>query len=229
MILLIAEPGDMAALWLHAWLAKHGTAAVRIVTPAQLGYASSVAHYLGSPRDGIAFDLGPAGRLCSQDISGVVNRVMIAPQAHIERAPEADRLYASGELHAFMLGWLASLPCPMLNAPSPELLSGPHHSELATLHFAAIAGFECDADPPSAPQPATTHFILDGQVIGPLLNSAARDSMILFARAWNARLVQIETRPGAGGRRHFLSATSMADFPRGGALLARAILKALCP
>ena len=235
MILIIAEPFDMAALWLHSRIAQEGDISVRVITPAQLSYALSIEQHLGSPHDDIIFRLATNETIRMCDVAAVINRFVTVPQAHIEQAPEADRSYATSEIHAFMLGWLGALPCPIFNPPSPESLSGPWHPDIAALNFAVMSGFACepvtlgisDSPPPFTGDPASvnTHFVLDGLVIGALLDTSARDAMIQFARLWGARLVQVDTCM-RDGRRHFVCATSMADYPRGGALLVRAILKA---
>ena len=76
-------------------------------------------------------------------VQGMINRIRAVPTAHLHAADAAERDYAASELHAFLLGWLASFDCPMLNPPAPELLAGPSHSRLSALHFAAIAGLGC--------------------------------------------------------------------------------------
>ena len=38
---------------------------------------------------------------------------------------EQDRTYAAAEIQAFLLAWLSSLECPVLNRPSPSNLGGP--------------------------------------------------------------------------------------------------------
>lgn len=235
MILIVAEPFDTAALWLRAAMAGATRMRVRAVTPSQLAYAPSAIHRLSTTDADIAFTLGDGTSLRGADLSGCINRMTAIPQAHLARAAAADRNYALGELHAFTLGWLATLPCPLLNPPAPESLAGPFHSEMAARHFAVHAGLACapaaiapgDAlDPPPRRPGTDMHFVIDGQAIGALLPIAQREAMIQFAALWGGRMVQIETRADDGAR-HFVSATSLIDFPRGGAALVRAMLRAL--
>ena len=238
MILIVAEPGDIGALWLRTQLARRLAHPVEIVTPAQLVYAPSILQRLTSRCSDADFRLGDGRTLRMSAVRGMVNRVTTVPTAHLHAADAGERDYAASELHAFLLGWLASFDCPMLNAPSPESLSGPSHSQLSALHFAAIAGLGCRRTniTAKAPQPPEhtpmpllmAHFVLDGQVIGPLLPTATRDAMIAFAGLWGARLVQIQTVPD-GGSTEFVRATSLVDFPAGGDTLVRAIARALSP
>ena len=55
-------------------------------------------------------------------------------------ASEADRAYAGAETSALWLSWLSSLPCRVVNAPSPGSLAGPWYPPLQWLYLAARAG-----------------------------------------------------------------------------------------
>ena len=235
MILIIADPSDTGALWLRGALGRRVAGPVRLVTPAQLAYAPSIAHRLGGPGDGFRFALADGDVLTGERLTGVVNRMVGMPFAHLAHAHPDDRAYAEGELHAFLLGWLGSLDCPMLNEPSPDCLAGPLFGEIHARHFAALAGLGVGAarlDPanPSAPalatRPTMRHFVLEGRLIGPIVPAADRDSLLQFGRLWGARLMQIDSDE-AGDRRRFHAASSLADFPSGGEALLRAVAEVL--
>ena len=238
MILVLAEPADAGALWLRSQLKRHLATEVQVVTPAGLVLARSIVHRLTSERTESCFQFSDGRTLRVSAVQGIINRITAAPTVHFARAEHAEREYAATELHAFLLGWLASLECPLLNSPAPESLAGPSHSRLVALHFAALAGLygrraTVAADAPQPPMHTATgnvaiHFVLDGQVIGPLLPAATRDALILFARLWGARLVQIETVHD-GGRYEFVSATSVVDFRAGGGALVHAIARVFSP
>lgn len=235
MILIIAEPGDGAALWLHRAMAAATRTAVRVVTPAQLAYATSAAHRLSTDADSVTFILADGTTLRGADLVGCINRLVALPQAHLARASAEDRLYAAGELQAFTLGWLATLPCPMLNAPAPESLAGPWHGELAARQFAVLAGFDCapvalslddELGPIFRDSGIQAHVVLAGEVVGPPLSDEAHAAMLQFALLWGGAMVEIATWT-RGGRRHFAGATGMIDFPGAGAPLVAAMLRAL--
>ncbi len=235
MILIVAEPGDLAAHWLRAQLRRRLAHPVEVVTPARLVYAPSILQRLTSRQSDADFRLSRDKTLRMSAVQGVINRIRTVPTAHLSAAEAAERDYAASELHAFLLGWLASFDCAMLNAPAPESLWGPSHSRLSALHFAAVAGLSCRRTrvTTKAPQPleapmrgTVAHFVLDGQVIGPLLPASMRDAMIAFAQLWGSRLVQIETVVN-GGQNEFATATSLVDFPSGGDALVHAIARAL--
>lgn len=235
MILILAEPGDAAALWLRGALKPFFSGPVRVLTPARLIYAPSIVQRMDTRGGTIRITLDDGEELDFAAVRGVVNRLATVPMAHLDRAEPADRLYAATELHAFLLGLLASLSCPLLNSPAPEWLAGPHHSEIGALHLAVAAGLRCPARVVDASRPAppvrdrradTAHVVLDDQVIGPVLPARWRDALLQFARGWGARLVQIETRE-EDGQRIFVAASSLVDFPRGGGVLVRAVARAL--
>lgn len=238
MILFIAEPGDFSALWLVAWLRDQTSVEIRVVTPLQLACAQEIAFEMSSRTAHSCFRLSVDDTLDSAKMCGVVNRMAVVPGAIAERAANADRQYATDELHAFFLGWLASLECPVLNPPSPECLSGPWHSDIVCRAMASEAGLGPDGlrlriedEPPMAesqpvPASATRHFVLDSRLIGPLVSARTRDALIQFAQLWGGRLLQVDT-VSMGDRRAIHSATSLVDFRSGGPLLARAVLTAL--
>lgn len=238
MILIIAEPADLGALWLRSQLARLLADPVEVVTPAQLVYAPSILHRLTSRCSNGDLRLSDGRTLRMSAVRGMINRMGAVPTAHLHAADAAERDYAASELHAFLLGWLASFDCPVLNPPSPESLAGPSHSRMSALHFAAIGGLGCRpiSITTMAPQPleqaptqsTVVHFVLDGQVIGPILPAAMRDAMVAFARLWGTRLVQIET-VSVDGCNEFVRATSLVDFQAGGGTLVRAIARALSP
>ena len=236
MILIIAEPADGAALWLEPRLARYSDRPVKIVTPARLVYARSIVHRLDTRGSDFRFEISGGETFAAAALSGVVNRILTFPVDHLAAAAPGEREYAAGELHAFLLGWLASLACPVLNRPAADCLAGPCHSEVVARHFAAVAGLTSDRacltsaspwPPPPGPRfAAVRHFVLDGQVIGPPAAQSDAAALIRFAALWGARLLQIDTERAAG-RTRLLNASAFADFSSGGPALVRAIARAL--
>jgi hypothetical protein len=233
MILIIAEPTDKAALWLGAALTGFTNTRVQIITPSQLSYAPAVSHWLTTSEVDLSFKLANGTNLQAQQVVGVINRMIVLPLAHLQRAQLREFTYAQGELYAFALGWLSTLTCPVLNPPTPEALCGSAYSFINTQHYAISAGLACrsvsltpDHPDPAFGSPTETqiHVVFDDQVIGPIVSIRDRDTLIQFARLWGRRMVQIETEM-AGGERRFVAATSLIDFPRAGNLLVRAIAR----
>lgn len=238
MIVVLAEPGDSAAHWLGAELGRCQKMPVEVVTPARLAYSPTIVHRMSTGATDAEFDLGDGRWLRTREMRGMINRMTAVPHAQLAKAAPADRDYAVAELHAFFLGWLASLECPLVNPPAPECLAGPWHSEIVALQWACQAGLgvtprRIDADVGAITDPpgdrAMIHFVVDGQLVGPIVPAATRDALILFAHLWGARLVQIETHEAEEGQRLFTKATSVVNFPIGGAPLVRAIARILAP
>jgi hypothetical protein len=234
MILILADAHDADALWLRAALAPLVAMPLAVLTPARLVYARTIMHHMDSSSTHSCFDFGDGTSLDTSAIRGVVNRMSGAPTDHFSSAEPRERLYAASELQAFLLGWLASLPCPLLNPPAPESLAGAWHSDVVATQLAVLAGLRCrpfvvDADDPplsSFTGMGSAHFILDGKVIGPMLPARDRDALIQFAHLWGARLVQVETCQEQG-RLTFLGASSLPHYPRGGPTLVRAMAQVL--
>jgi hypothetical protein len=74
------------------------------------------------------------------DLRGVlVRRPAIAPE-ELGWVHKRDRVYVAAEVNAFLVAWLASLPCRVLNRPSATSLSGPAWSPLHWQLAAARSG-----------------------------------------------------------------------------------------
>jgi len=60
-----------------------------------------------------------------KDITGVLTRIHCVSGHELTGIVPQDRGYVAGEMTAFLLAWLSSLTCPVLNEPSTTCLSGP--------------------------------------------------------------------------------------------------------
>jgi hypothetical protein len=125
--------------------------------------------------------------LPTRSIRGVVVR---RPQVFVEElghvAPE-DRAYVAAEMNAFLLCWLARLPCPVLNRPTPACLSGPNWSRQQWVHEAARAGVRvraiCSSSDLSAQEShPTTGETIAVTVIGGRCLGAPREDVAALAR-----------------------------------------------
>ena len=61
-------------------------------------------------------------------IRAVITRMPAVGEAELAHVHEDDRRYAAAEMQAFLLAWLMSLECPVLNRPTPSNLGGPSWS-----------------------------------------------------------------------------------------------------
>lgn len=63
--------------------------------------------------------------IATREIRAVITRIPAVGEAELAHVHEEDRRYAVAEMQAFLLAWLMSLDCPVLNRPSPSNLGGP--------------------------------------------------------------------------------------------------------
>ena len=63
--------------------------------------------------------------IATRDIRAVITRIPAVSEAELAHVHEDDRKYAAAEMQAFLLAWLMSLECPVLNRPTPSNLGGP--------------------------------------------------------------------------------------------------------
>jgi hypothetical protein len=63
--------------------------------------------------------------IATRDIRAVITRIPAVAEAELVNLHEDDRKYAAAEMQAFLLAWLMSLECPVLNRPTPSNLGGP--------------------------------------------------------------------------------------------------------
>lgn len=74
-------------------------------------------------------------------ITGVLTRMPCVFEGELLQIVPADRAYVAGEMTAFLLAWLTSLNCRIVNRPTPLCLSGPafrREQWIATAHHLGI-------------------------------------------------------------------------------------------
>jgi hypothetical protein len=134
------------------------------------------------------------GRLVNvRSIDAVVTRLSwVTPRDVSSEIAALDREYAASEISAFLLAWLTSLSCPVVNRPTPRCLAGPHRRPQEWVHTAAQLGIRVRpwrlseqplADLPSVSVVAKTCF---GEMDDLLKQQAAR-----LAEAAGATLLNV--------------------------------------
>jgi hypothetical protein len=116
--LVTANRSDTAAIEFAAAAAPE----VRLMTPADLSQpgwwlrlgdaAGSMAVIAGEPVSATA-------------IAGVLTRLPGVNEHDLPHIAASDRAYVAAEMSAFLLAWLTSLTCPVVNRPTPQCLCGP--------------------------------------------------------------------------------------------------------
>ncbi|MFC9325696.1 hypothetical protein [Kitasatospora sp. NPDC057015] len=180
---------DPGALWFARRVAADGLRCTLLPTEL-LSFARRRSHRLGGHRSGdphTVIELTDGAVVDTADVTGVLNRTVAPPADAWRHAPAQEREYATAELHAFSLSWLAGLRCPVRNRPTPQCLAGPVPDPLRCWAAARAAGLDCapvrlgtdhpwtsvDAVPAGAgralPRPtrAVRAVCLDGHVVTP--------------------------------------------------------------
>jgi hypothetical protein len=154
------------------------------------------------------------------DIRGVLVRrpwIMDLELAHIAAS---DREYVAAEMNAFLISWLTSLTCPVLNRPSGTCLCGPNWRPLQWAHAAARAGITVEAvhwkvrapRQPVSPDPSASRPPVEVTVVGEQCFGAPDEAHAAGARQLakiaGTALLRVWFHPGKGTPR-FLSATAM--------------------
>ena len=137
--LILSHLEDRTAMQVYALLKKrHGAGNVKLVSSEELVYAQRWHHRLAKSAITSEVHLADGTLLRSENIGVVFNRLRTVSMPHFPR--EEDREYAAMEMHALLLSWLKSLPCPVINSASPQGLGAHAHSQFVWLALAARAG-----------------------------------------------------------------------------------------
>jgi hypothetical protein len=229
MFLVLCANEDLSAHWAHAGLQQRGLAPVELITADSLAFGLFWEHRVGAAAPSIRFTLADGRTVCSSQVSGVLNRLLSAPDDLIRRAQQDDRDYAQQELASFYLSWLQALPGVVINRPTPQGFCGRwrHTSEWAVL--AQRAGLpappyrQSASDGPAqgyatlAPAGAavTNVVVLKDQVFGPALPAEISAACCRFAALAECELMGISLFQMENGNWLFSSATPYPDFQSG--------------
>jgi hypothetical protein len=95
---------------------------VRLLTPHDLSVEGWVFRP-SFPESGVMVADGEC--IPTKEITGVFTRLpCVMPHELLRMVPE-ERDYAAAEMHAFLVAWLSTLRCPVVNRPTPGHLAGP--------------------------------------------------------------------------------------------------------
>lgn len=136
MILIVAAAADAAAATLaHSW----HRADARCLRPADLSMPGW-RHFVAADSGGTAVVAGLI--VPESEITGVLTRTTWISPYELPVIAAADRDYAAMEMAAFLLSWLSSLDCPVVNRPTPGCLAGPPWRAPQWMAAAAMAGLK---------------------------------------------------------------------------------------
>jgi hypothetical protein len=137
---VVASRQDRTAALVAAALRDcHGpAAAIRWLDAGALALAIGWSHRVGRTGEATTDLRLPTGEQLDAGALGVVLNRAAPPAPPAFSGP--DREYAATELFALLLSWLASVPGPVVNPPSPRGLAGAGRGRLEWLGLAAAAG-----------------------------------------------------------------------------------------
>lgn len=159
---VICAPHDESGPWIHAALRRRGVPGLRLVTTEEIVYSTRLTHRLASGRVTTEVTL-PDGSVLGPHLQGVVNRAVTVPTAHLARAVEADREYATAELYALLTSIFAGLPGVVLNPGGPRGLPGPWLRPAEWLAEAArvgLPGIGFRSTQPESDRPVPSHSVI---------------------------------------------------------------------
>lgn len=122
MLLVLCGADDIDAVWAATGLRRGGPSPVEVVLPEELVVGSVWEHEVIGGRASTDVALADGRVLATRELTGVLNRLVEVPPGSLGRLPDGDRPYALEEFTALFSAWLLSLPCPVLNPPSPACL-----------------------------------------------------------------------------------------------------------
>jgi len=117
MLIIVANRQDQTAIWLARRWQSHNAV---VLTAADLS-VRGWRHYFppaSESRAVVGQEVDPG------KIKGVLTRMGGVYEQELPHITPADRSYAASEMNAFLLAWLSSLTCPVLNRPVPNCLAG---------------------------------------------------------------------------------------------------------
>lgn len=139
MWLVLCDANDASAFWVWQEMRSRGIAPLELITADDLALADSWEHRIGKGGASIRFRAG-ALEIDGERLHGVLNRLYTVPVPHWRSKEKADRDYVQQELVALFLSWLHALPCPVINRPTPQGLSGQWRCESEWVWLACRAG-----------------------------------------------------------------------------------------
>jgi hypothetical protein len=187
-IVFATEQDDSAALLVRQW----ADLGAKLMTPADLSCAGWRV-YSDFPNSrsviqGLSHD--------SSEVHGVLVRWPNIVASELYQIIPSDREYVAAEMNAFMIYWLGTLRCPVLNRPTARSISGPGWYPEHWNHAAARAGLKV--------QPVRRISALDGSqhpgipsssialsIVGDRVFGEATSELIAKARAL-AKIANVE-------------------------------------
>ncbi len=171
MWLVLAQDGDVEARWLADQLRAKADRPVELIEAGQLVHECRWEHRIGTELTSSRLVIGDGTVIDSEEVEGVVNRLIWLSAEGFEGAPPRDREYASNELFALGLSWLESLGQRVLNRPAGAGLSGAWRTQAQWRALGRSAGlpivpYDSGLAEDVPGEAGRTVLVIGGQVIG---------------------------------------------------------------
>lgn len=213
-MIVVASRHDQEARTL---VARQGTDRVALLTCEDLSIPGW-RYYLAAAGTSVAVIGGREVAL--GEITGVVTCLPGVSELELLHIVPADRPYVAAEMTAFLLAWLSTLSCPVVNRPSPTCLSGPYWRPEQWAYVASRIGmrvqpvhrriaFAGGPTPPAVPESITVTVVGDrclGHVDTTVMTGARR-----LAKAANVEVLTVWVS-GSGPDATFLGANPWPDL-----------------
>lgn len=139
--LILCHADDRSAVRIYCALRKRlGISKVEVVSGEELALAPRWTHRIESGSSHTELLLADGRRIRSDRVGLVFQRLQQIPLPQFDHSKPDDRDYASAEMHALLLSWLADFPCPVVNGAGPRGLCGTNRSRLEWSALAVQAG-----------------------------------------------------------------------------------------
>ena len=134
MLVVLAHTYDQEAQQL---VSRWSTNGAGLLTCSDLSI-SGWRHYSDAPAKSMAVVSGNVVPVA--EITGVVTLLPCVFEQELMNIVPSDRAYVAAEMTAFLLSWLSSLRCPVMNRPTPTCLSGTYWQQDRWISAAAGLG-----------------------------------------------------------------------------------------
>lgn len=232
MWLVLCPSNDQSALWACEGLRARGLEPLELVTAESLDLGVRWEHRVGTEHVSLTATLADGRKIRDNEIRGVLNRLTYLTVDSLPLFRAADREYVKQELQSFFLGWLATMPGPVINEPTPWGLSGRwrHISEWIALaagsglpvpsyHMSTRSPQETTGWPMrafSAGTPLTTLITVRDKTLGAPAPPEITSGCLRLAASAGTTLLGVEFATGPDGEWTFAGATPQPDLRLGG-------------
>jgi hypothetical protein len=166
--LVACQDADFDASAAGERLRSLGLAPLELVKASELVHGAGWEHRVDSRRAWTRLTLADGRVIDSDDVQGVLNRLLWVSAEGYAGASEADREYAGGELYALVQSWLASLGRRVINRPTGSGLAGAWRTPCQWRSVAREAGLAIRpySDEDGAPCDGRRVLVIDERIVG---------------------------------------------------------------